>query len=83
MESWCHVHTVRESAVQIKANPFLCTDPLKFKPLFVLAFPESVMIGHAEACSGVPGVDSVAKEELRVMKDNDFEPLQTLTGENL
>ena len=49
----------------------------------MLAFPEFVMIGHAEAWSGVPGVDSVAKGELRVMKDNDFEPLQTLTMKKL
>ena len=66
-----------------KACPSLCTDPLKFKALFVLAFPEFVMVGHAEAWSGIPGVDSAAKKELRVMRDNDFEPSQTLTMRKL
>ena len=83
MESLCYLHAVHEPADKIKACPSLSTDPLKFKALFVLAFPEFVMVGHAEAWSGVPGVDSAAKEELCVMRDNDFEPSQILTMRKL
>ena len=79
MDTLCHLHTVHEVSADIKAPPTLCHDPLRLKALCLLAFPQQVMFGRAEAVCGVPGVESAAQEELAVMKENDFDPSQSLT----
>ena len=78
MDKLCHLHTVRGKAGKIEC-PNTATEPLRFKAMLFLAFPDQMMFGHAEAYSGIPGVDAVAKEELSVMEENGFEPSQTVT----
>ena len=58
MDTLCHLHTVHEVSADIKAPPTLCHDPLRLKALCLLAFPQQVMFGRAEAVCGVPGVES-------------------------
>ena len=73
MDKLCYLYTVRGKAAKIEC-PNTTTEPLRFKVMFFLAFPDQMMFGHAEAYSGISGVDADAKEELSVMEENGFEP---------
>ena len=83
MDSLCHLFRVKQGKVDLKDRPSLCSDQVKFKSLFLLAFPNQVIHGRGEAFCGVPGVEPVAKEELQVMKENGFEPSCSLTMRKL